>query len=175
MVDEPSASLRDVLKQNFLFASLSDQELDALCSQVWVEQFPPNTIIVREGDVVDALYLVVDGGVNVAKQDGQFLAYLGRGGFFGEMALFSEGATRSASCIATRETTCAVLRKDTLHDFCSKRPDLGVKIYRVIIRTLSERLQATSADLAMLMRAQVKPQDVVARLVDQAKAAKHKT
>lgn len=172
MSEQPAAGLRQVLHENFLFSTLADGELDALASQLWLEEFSAGATIVHEGEAADALYLVVQGGVNVAKQNGQFLAYLGRGGFFGEMALFTEGATRSANCIAALDTTCAVIRKEALHRFCEERPETGIKIYRTIIRTLSERLQATSADLAMLMGAQVRQQDAVSKMVEQAKAKK---
>ena len=49
------------------------------------------------------------------------------------------------------------------------RPEIGVKIYRAIIQTLAERLQSTSADLAMLMSAQVRKQADVSKLVEESK------
>src|SRR5690606_13308863 len=124
--------------------------------ELWVEMLPEGSLVVREGDEADALYLVISGGVQVRQKD-QFLSYLGPGGFFGEMALFTEGLKRTAHCVAGTDTTCVVIRKDVLHQFCDREPKAGLKIYRAIIRALSERLQATSADLAMLMSTQVKP------------------
>jgi CRP-like cAMP-binding protein len=160
------------LRHNFVFEHLDDDELAALAEHVWLERIPGGSLIVREGDEADALYLVVDGGVNVVKANGQFLAFLGREGFFGEMALFTEGARRSASCRAVVDTTCAIVRKEVLDFFCTARPAAGVKIYRTIIRTLSERLQSTSADLAMLMGAQVQSQTDVSAIVEKARRRK---
>lgn len=158
------------LKQNFLFAVLNDEQVGALARQVWIERIPARSVIVREGDEADALYVVVSGGVNVTKGDGQFLAFLGPGGFFGEMALFMEGSKRSANCESTVDTTCVVVRKDTLDAFCNARPDAGLAIYRVIIKTLAERLQSTSADLAFLMGAQVRRQPQIDSIVKAARA-----
>jgi CRP-like cAMP-binding protein len=160
------------LRHNFVFESLDDDELAALAEHVWIERIPAGSLIVREGDEADALYLVVDGGVNVVKASGQFLAFLGREGFFGEMALFSEGAKRSANCRAAVDTTCAVVRKEVLDFFCAMRPSAGIKIYRTIIRTLADRLQATSADLAMLMGSQVQTQANVSAIVEKARRRK---
>jgi len=157
------------LRKNFLFASLTDSEVADLAREVWLEQIPAQSVIVREGDDADALYLVVDGGVNVTKIDGRFLAYLGKDGFFGEMAIFTEGAKRTATCQATLDTTFAVIRKDVFEQFCQQHSATALKIYRAIIATMSQRLQATSADLAMLMSSQVKKQSDVDSMVERAK------
>lgn len=161
--------VKKTLHGTFLFASLSEEQISALADQVWLERIPAGSLIVREGDEADALYVVVDGGVNVTKANGQFLAFLGPGGLFGEMALFMDGARRSATCESTKDTTCAVIRKPVLDQFCTDRPDAGLVIYRAIIRSLAERLQATSADLAFLMSSQVRKQGAVSKIVDAAK------
>jgi len=172
MHEPDNIEVQRALKANFVFDKLDAGEIEALAEHVWLERIPGGSLIVREGEEADALYLVVDGGVNVTKANGQFLAYLGREGFFGEMALFTEGAKRSATCVAAMDTTCAVVRKDVLHYFCESRPQAGIKIYRTIIATLSERLQATSADLAMLMGTQVKSQSTISAIVEQARRKK---
>ena len=161
--------VRRALKSTFLFATLSEEQLGSLADQVWLERIPSGSVIVREGDEAESVYVVIDGGVNVLKGTGQFLAFLGPGGFFGEMALFTEQSRRSATCQATQDTTCVVVRKSVLDQFCSSRPDAGLAIYRAIIRTLAERLQNTSADLAYLMGVHVRQQSTVDGLVEEAK------
>ena len=167
-------SARQTLRSNFLFKSLNDGEVVALEQELVLETFSTGTAIVHEGDPAGVLYLVLDGGVNVMKTNGQFLAMLGAGGFFGEMGLFTDGALRSADCIAAMPTTCAVLSKATLDRFCDTHAQTGVKIYRAIIKSLAERLQATSADLAVLMGTHVKAQRDVASVVEKAKQARAK-
>lgn len=161
--------LRHALHANFLFQQLSGDEIKSLAESVQVKDYEGGTVIVREGDTADTLYLVVAGNVNVMKGNDQFLAMLGRDGFFGEMGLFAEGAKRSANCVAATLTTCALIDKIHLYDFCEQRPEIGVKIYRAIITTLAERLQSTSADLAMLMSAQVRTQHHVEDMVTRQK------
>jgi CRP-like cAMP-binding protein len=164
-----TTDVRRALGSTFLFATLSEEQLGSLAAQVWLERLPSGSVIVREGDEAESLYVVVEGGVNVLKGDGQFLAFLGPGGFFGEMALFMDQSRRSATCQATVDTTCVVVRKHVLEQFCDARPDAGLVIYRAIIRTLAERLQNTSADLAYLMSAQVRQQSAVSSIVEKAK------
>lgn len=163
-------TIREILAGNFLFRDLSHQELTELTDQVWVENHPTGELIVREGDPADALFLLVSGGVNVIKEGDQFLAYLGPGGFFGEMALFTSDSFRSADVQAAEPTRCVVLSKDFVHQFCEDHPATGIKIYRSIIQSLSQRLRATSADLAMLMQSQVKSQAEVSAIVARVKA-----
>lgn len=158
-----------IARDNFLFNTLDDTELTALMSAVKVLSFATGAVIVREGDVADELFLVVDGGVNVVKRGGQFLAYLGRGGFFGEMALFTSSLRRTADCVAADATVCVVIGASVLATYCDTHPASGLKVYRSIIRVLSERLQATSSDLAMLMSTQAHPQDDVDKWVAKAK------
>ena len=161
-----SDDVRRALKSTFLFATLSEEQLGSLAEQVWIERIPSGSVIVREGDEAESLYVVVEGGVNVLKGSGQFLAFLGPGGFFGEMALFMDQSKRSATCQATVDTTCVVVRKHVLEQFCNTRSDAGLVIYRAIIRTLAERLQNTSADLAYLMGVHVRHQSTVSAIVE---------
>ena len=170
MTDFDRKNLKKVLKKNFLFEALTQKHIDSLSAEVWLEPAQAEEIIVKEGDQADTLYIVVMGGVNIVKADGQFLAFLGPGGFFGEMSLFQEGSRRTATCKAAGDTLCAIIRKNSLEKYCTQYPEAGLIIYRAIIKTLSERLQATSADLAMLMKAQVKKQDDISQLVKKAKA-----
>jgi hypothetical protein len=100
MGDLDPAQIQRSLRQNFLFATLDDAEIADLAGQVRVESTPSDALIVRENDKADGLFMVIKGGVNVVKANGQFLAFLGPGGFFGEMALFIEGSARTANCVA---------------------------------------------------------------------------
>lgn len=162
------------LQANYLFAGLDADAVAHLVRQVELVDTPAGQAVVREGEPADALFVVLSGGVNVTKANGQYLAFLGPGGFFGEMALWMPDARRSAHCIAQAPTRCVRLSKLCLEDFCRAHPATGLIIYSTIIRTLAERLQATSSDLAMLMGGQVQSQqsvaDVVARTQQAAKS-----
>ncbi len=164
---------RELLGKNFLFKQLDEAELGQLASVVEAKHYAAGDYVVREGDIGTSLYLVAKGGVNVTKSlEGTFLGYIGAGGCFGEMALFMGSAVRTANCVAALETDCFIVEKAVLDRFCLDHAAAGNKIYREIIRVLAERLQATSADLAMLMRAQVKSQDQINQIVEAKRASK---
>jgi CRP-like cAMP-binding protein len=164
-----ASEVANALGANFLFQGLSGDQIAALAHQVTVTAIPEGQVIVREYEQADTLYMVIRGGVNVTKANGQFLSFLGPGGFFGEMALFLEDSRRSATCQASADTTCILIRKSVLEHFCATHPEAGLKIYQAIIRVLSQRLQATSADLAVLMSTNVFGQSQVSQLVKKTK------
>jgi CRP-like cAMP-binding protein len=169
---ESEAKVREALRKNFLFKALEESEIDALLGEVQLRRYDEGAFIVKEDDDADSLFLVVEGTVNVMKASGQFLAALGSTGFFGEMGLFVEGSKRTAHCIAASTTVCAIVDKNALDRYCDARPASGLKILRAITRALSDRLRATSADLAMAMSTRVRPQAEVTSIVEAARAKK---
>ena len=72
--------------------------------------YPAKSVIIYAGDKSDVLYYIVEGSVSVLIEDEEgreiVLAYLNKGDFFGEMALFGEEPDRSA-WVRTR-TPCEV-------------------------------------------------------------------
>jgi CRP-like cAMP-binding protein len=85
-----------------IFSSLTKDFIDHLRDRVELLRFSPGQVICRQGDVADSFYLVRIGFVKVSEDrpGGELiLAYLARGGYFGEIALLS-GSPRTATCTA---------------------------------------------------------------------------
>ena len=55
--------MADFLASATLFESLSGDQLSRLCEVVVVQEFSNGELIVRQGDVAEAVYLVYDGRV----------------------------------------------------------------------------------------------------------------
>ncbi len=129
------------LEVSKMFSGLPEVALGDLETQlesVWVEAGTP---LFREGDVGDALYLVVSGALrvslNLPGEESRVLAELGCGDTAGEMALL-DGEPRSATVTATRDSHLARLSKDAFDRMFSRHPDL----LAVIARKLVTRLRA---------------------------------
>jgi serine/threonine-protein kinase len=78
--------------------------------------FPPGSVIIREGDVGDAAYMIVSGRVKATRRAGdrqEYLGSMGSGDVFGEMALLLE-EPRAATIEAEDSVTVLVLDKRTL-------------------------------------------------------------
>ena len=86
--------LRDFLHRIPLFSDLDEDELLRLEGMIREEPCPAKTVIFREGDAVDAFYIVRDGLVTVYREEKgkplQVLARLEAGGYFGEMGLLND-------------------------------------------------------------------------------------
>jgi CRP-like cAMP-binding protein/flavoprotein/ferredoxin len=95
-------ALDDHLRSVPMFASLTQEFIDLLRHKVELVRYGQGDVICRQGDIADNFYLVRLGFVKVSEPHpgGELvLAYLGRGGYFGEIGLLGEGR-RTATCTA---------------------------------------------------------------------------
>ena len=104
-------AIEDTLANVELFADLEKSDLARLAKATVVRQFKKGDVIVNEGEVGVAFYVISKGSVEVVKGGGeQVVGTLPEGSFFGEMALF-DNHPRSASVRAATDCECLVLTK----------------------------------------------------------------
>lgn len=88
---------RDALAETPLFERLDDAALDAVLASTSEVSVPAGEVIVREGEPGDALFVIVEGAVQIFKQRADeselVIARLDAGEYFGEQALLP-GPTR---------------------------------------------------------------------------------
>ena len=123
-----------------------------------VRAFPKNAVLINEGDVGDALYIVLSGKVKVfaSNEAGRefIIDFHGAGEYVGEMSL--DGQPRSASVMTVEPTTCAVVNRAHFRDFILAHPDFALHLIERLIR----RMRATTGNLKSLALS-----DVYGRLV----------
>ncbi len=138
--------LPEILTKIVLFQDLEDESLDTLAPLLIAKEFRAGTVIFREMDDSDALYIVERGTVVVSKQvSGDVEMVLTRfapGDFFGEMGLF-DNAPRSASANAETDTLLWRLERGVFHDIFSHHPDMAAKICYRLVTIFIERLRVT--------------------------------
>jgi CRP-like cAMP-binding protein len=130
--------LKDFLHRVSLFVELDDGALDRLAKLVKEERHPAYKLIFREGDPVDAFYVVREGMVtvfrDVAGKPQQVLARLEEGGFFGEMGLLNDKARRYASARTAAPTVLLRIEKGDLIQVIAAHPGLELKFRAEVIR-----------------------------------------
>ena len=145
--DQPAAV--DNLRQAPLFdGAVSDEALTALVEQMEFFDAPSGTVLFRQGNPGDYLYLIMAGEVKISHCDGKkdrLLAVLGPTDHFGELSLLDPGP-RVSTAVVVRDSVLARLDQATLQRWISDRPEIAIHLLRVVSRRL-RRTQAEVADL----------------------------
>jgi len=130
-----------VLKSVPMFGSFAPEQLRALATMVTRRSASRGTAVMREGDAVDCLYIVVFGRLKVmmGEVDGKetILSILGPGEFFGEMGLIDDNP-RSASVIAIEPCELLAITKRAFRKCLVENSDLAMAVMRVLVRRLRE-------------------------------------
>jgi CRP/FNR family cyclic AMP-dependent transcriptional regulator len=124
---------------------LSAAEMKLLATFSTEERLREGSMIFREGEKGDKLYIVLDGRVRISKfipgVGEEALTVLDRGDFFGEMALIDD-MPRSADAKA-HESDATILSIDraTLNEILSMDPHASLQFLNLLCRMISRRLR----------------------------------
>jgi CRP/FNR family cyclic AMP-dependent transcriptional regulator len=137
-----------------LFQTFSLEEIRLLSHCMEVYRAEPGVEIIREGEQGEFLILLIEGGIEVFKQDRwnapRLMAVIGPGQSVGEMSMI-DGEPRFASCAAADTCLFAVLSRENLARIILEQPILGAKILMELVLMLSQRLRVTSSKLVGYM------------------------
>ncbi len=133
-----------MLRRVKALAELQDDHL-----QRFAEYMEPMTVrqwtqIVKQGDVDDSMFLVLDGELRVRLMIGgkeTILTTLAAGECFGEIALFDQGP-RSADVLANRDSILLKVSSEAFDKLRREAPELCAPILFAISRTLAARIRA---------------------------------
>ena len=133
----------------------------------YVETVPADTILFREGEAGNVMYIIITGEVEIVKateaHTSKTLIHLQNGDIFGEMALI-EKKKRSATAITVKTTRLLVMNEQLFYSMIEKNPDFAKKM----IRILSERLRRADILIESLMNTN-KEKQLLNGIVDYAK------
>ncbi len=160
MATESGIEKIQFLQQVGLFKSLSDKALLDL-SAITIEQIvPAKTMVFKEGDKGDALYIVKSGKINILKRNSagidSILVTLGKGAIIGDMAIIDE-QPRSASVATVQDCTFLIITKDDFRNLLASVPEIAFQILKLTM----ERLRATNMHLKELEASTNQMEDVI--------------
>ncbi len=112
-----------------LFRALTPAQLTNVAEKMTKRHFSPGETIIREGEPGEEFFLISDGEVDVVRADHE-VARLGRGEFFGEVALIS-GEPRNATVVATEPLDTFVLGKSDFQAAVVSSPSFREQLYRI--------------------------------------------
>ena len=107
LIQPPGAGVKPgALRRVKILSVFDDQQLQRFAQFMEVEKMPQWTVVVKQGDYGDTMYLILEGELRVRLMvDGKetILATLGPGEFFGDISLFDHGP-RSADVVANQDS-----------------------------------------------------------------------
>lgn len=117
------------LRRCALFVRADEETLETCASQLRVRRFKRAETIFHQGDPGDSLFIIEEGSVKIVLpspegEEAAIIATLGRGDFFGELAII-DGAYRSATAVAVEATSTLVLRREPLERLVDT--DIGLR------------------------------------------------
>ncbi|MCB0834807.1 MAG: cyclic nucleotide-binding domain-containing protein [Bacteroidetes bacterium] len=157
----------EFLKKFPLFAGLSDVKLKSLKTIIREADYPVGSVIIKDGDRGNEMFLLIDGDVEITKQmmikmDNQDTGSKDKSllrlsskyyACFGEMALFEEKSERSATVSAVTACKVGILTQEEFTRLVQTDFELGYIIFRNLSKIISDRLKKASKDILKLTTA----------------------
>lgn len=131
---EAASQKQDLIKSYLAFRHYSENQIIELLSLMQEIAFSPDDIVVKEGDLVDSIYLIEKGQLEVShdvvqegKHETQPLVVLRPGESIGLMGygVYSESGTRTATIKAITQSTLLCLKIEEFNDFLKRHPLLN--------------------------------------------------
>ncbi len=134
-------SLRARLRSFPLLADLGDAALVRLLSEANWFGLPGGTMLPRDGENNQALFLVITGSLGVFVDDGKIgrrlVAHIPAGETVGEMSLIS-GEPHSAQLVALRDTELLRVSPHAFDSLIARHPRVMFNLMRLLIRRLHD-------------------------------------
>jgi CRP-like cAMP-binding protein len=124
---------------------LSAAEMKLLATFSTEERFREGSMIFREGEKGDKLYIVLDGRVRISKfipgVGEEALTVLDRGDFFGEMALIDDKVRSADAKAHEQDATVLSIDRATLNEILEMDPNASLQFLNLLCRMISRRLR----------------------------------
>ena len=119
-----------------LFRGIDADGLAKLAELSTSVDFPAGHVIARQGEIGTGFFVIVSGGVRVVR-DGNVVARLGPGEFFGELSVLDR-MPRNATVAAEAATSCLALASWDFEKVLLEEPALTLAILRGVAQRLRE-------------------------------------
>jgi CRP-like cAMP-binding protein len=141
-----SFNWQNLLRSHPIFSSLSEEEIaHLLTDEVSQERaYSQDTVILKEGEVGDSVFLISSGSVQVALLGTRGplipLAILQAGEIFGEIAVL-ERRPRSATVLARENCLLLEVAGEEIRKLLEVHPEMQVKLYTEVRERLKQGSQ----------------------------------
>jgi CRP/FNR family transcriptional regulator, cyclic AMP receptor protein len=134
------AATTDLLARTRLFAGADATGLERIAARITELDVPAERVIARQGEIGSGFFVVVSGAVRVVR-DGETIARLGPGDFFGELSVL-DGRPRIAQVVSSEPTICLALATWDFEAVVQEQPSVAMAILRELAGRLRELTEA---------------------------------
>jgi CRP-like cAMP-binding protein len=117
------------------FAKLEDDELVGIVGDCEKVRVSAGTVVIERDSPPDALYVIVDGCMDVLGDEGEQVAELRPGAFFGEFSLLLR-RPHSSTVRAREDSELMVVAQETFDALLERDPKLAARIRAVAAKRL---------------------------------------
>ena len=129
-----------LLSRTRLFAGVDAEGLARIADRITEVDVPAARVIARQGEIGTGFFIIASGSVRVIR-DGETLAELGPGNFFGELSVL-DGKPRNAQVVSKEPTTCLALATWDFEAVVRDQPTVALAILRELAGRLRETTEA---------------------------------
>jgi len=147
-----SALTPGLLRRVKILSNLKDAQLAHLSDFMEMQEVPQHSVVFHQGDVGDAMFLVLAGELRARMMMGDtesLLATFSAGDFFGDMALFDNGP-RSADVVANVDSNLLKISAVNFYRLVREAPALATPFLQATARTLSSRIRADNRRITQI-------------------------
>lgn len=154
------------VKQIRIFSDLSKDQVERLLKIVTRKTFKEGEAVIKEGEMGDTMYILLDGTVEISKS---LTMKVGRHAFeqmeksfirlegkhhacFGEMGMLQQDE-RSATIVAITDVVVFEVTREDFERYCADDSLAGYQIIRQIAQVVSERLRTENKNVLKLTTA----------------------
>jgi CRP-like cAMP-binding protein len=117
-----------------LFAHLEPEALEQLAEAAKELDVPAGQPLTQPGAPGSGMFFLCDGTVEVEAREST--RELGPGDFFGELALLTEGGTRTARCRAKTDVRCIAFDRTGFENLVREHPDIAATLLETALTRL---------------------------------------
>ena len=134
--------IADQLAQTRLFAGVDTAGRERIADRMTEVDLQADRVVARQGEIGTGFFIVVTGAVRVVR-DGDTIAELGPGAFFGELSVIDR-QPRVAQVVTSEPTTCLALASWDFEAVIAEQPSVAM----AILRELAGRLRELTRELS---------------------------
>jgi CRP/FNR family cyclic AMP-dependent transcriptional regulator len=130
----------ELLSKTRLFAGVDGDGLARIGDRITELDVAGDRVIARQGEIGTGFFIIASGSVRVVR-DGETLATLAPGDFFGELSVL-DGKPRNAQVVSNEPTVCLALASWDFEAVVREQPSVALAILRELAGRLRELTEA---------------------------------